>query len=48
VVNATGLQDVLHNIGASNVLSASEIQAIFREMGNEKGEMTAQNLAQLL
>ena len=47
-VNATGLQHVLHNIGAPNVLSATELQAMFREMGNEKGEISAQHLVQLL
>jgi hypothetical protein len=48
VVNATGLQHVLHNIGADHVMSVSEIQAIFREMGNEKGEISAQHMVQLL
>jgi hypothetical protein len=48
VVNATGLQHVLHNIGASNVLTPQELQAIFTEMGNEHGEIPAPTMVQLL
>ena len=48
IVVAAGLERVLHNIGAANMISAGEMQSIFAEMGNEKGEIPAQKLAQLL
>ena len=47
-VEAAGLQRVLRNIGASQKLTAQDLQAIFAEMGNEHGEITAQRLVQLL
>ena len=47
-VNVVGLQHVLQNIGAAHVLSAHEMHSIFMEMGNERGEIPATKMIQLL
>jgi len=47
-VEITGLQRVLSNIGMAQALSLQEIQSIFAEVGNEKGEIPSQRLVQLL
>jgi hypothetical protein len=47
-IAAQGLQRVLANIGAAERLSIDELQMIFRELGNERGEIPARNFIQLL
>jgi Ca2+-binding EF-hand superfamily protein len=40
-----GMQRVLTNIGAQNRLSADEMNVIFKELGNETGEIPMQRMA---
>lgn len=47
-IAVSGLQRVLHNIGADNCLTQHEMQSIFAEKGNAKGEIDAQKLDQLI
>jgi hypothetical protein len=43
-----GIQQVLVNIGASERVSSHDIQLIFEELGDNKGEIYSQKLMQLL
>jgi hypothetical protein len=47
-VVAEGLCNVLFNIGAHNRVSLTEMQAIFAELGNENGQISAQKMLQIL
>jgi len=42
-----GMQQVLANIGASHVISPSEMQVIFAELGNGS-QISAQRMVQIL
>ena len=48
LIEVSGLQRVLFNIGASHTLSTNELQAIFAEIGNEEGKIPASKMLQLL
>jgi len=48
IIEMTGLQRVLANIGASHTLSAYELQSIFAEVGNKDGRIPAHTMVQLL
>lgn len=43
-----GLQRVLMNIGAENRLSQSDMEIIFEELGNGRGEIPAMRMIQIL
>jgi hypothetical protein len=43
-----GMQRVLVNIGASHVLTTTEMKLIFEELGNGTGEIPAQSMTQIM
>jgi len=48
-VEATGLLRVLNNIGiAQTLISSEELNAIFAEVGNERGQIPTTQMMQLL
>jgi Ca2+-binding EF-hand superfamily protein len=47
-ISLDAMKRVLTNIGAENRLSADEWKVIFKELGNETGEIPTQRMAQII